>query len=66
MFYGHPVERLCTYQYSLISLLPGKLSLSSFNALSLPLLPSRLVTPFSSFSNFLKCAHPRAEVLIIL
>ena len=23
MFYGHPVERLCTYQYSLISLLPG-------------------------------------------
>ncbi|KII90891.1 hypothetical protein PLICRDRAFT_549534 [Plicaturopsis crispa FD-325 SS-3] len=25
MFYGHPVERLCTYQYSLISLLPGLL-----------------------------------------
>jgi Transport protein Avl9 len=23
MFYGHPVERLCTYQYSLISLIPG-------------------------------------------
>ncbi|KAJ7213890.1 transport protein Avl9-domain-containing protein [Mycena pura] len=23
MFYGHPVERLCTYQYSLVSLLPG-------------------------------------------
>ncbi|KIJ54151.1 hypothetical protein M422DRAFT_241404 [Sphaerobolus stellatus SS14] len=22
MFYGHPVERLCTYQYSLISLVP--------------------------------------------
>ncbi|KAF8214970.1 AVL9/DENND6 domain-containing protein [Mycena galopus ATCC 62051] len=22
MFYGHPVERLCTYQYSLVSLLP--------------------------------------------
>lgn len=22
MFYGHPVERLCTYQYSLISLIP--------------------------------------------
>ncbi|KAJ3758399.1 transport protein Avl9-domain-containing protein [Lentinula raphanica] len=25
MFYGHPVERLCTFQYSLISLLPGLL-----------------------------------------
>ncbi|KAJ7034260.1 transport protein Avl9-domain-containing protein [Mycena alexandri] len=25
MFYGHPVERMCTYQYSLISLLPGLL-----------------------------------------
>lgn len=24
MFFGHPVERLCTYQYSLISLIPGK------------------------------------------
>jgi hypothetical protein len=23
MFAGHPVERLCTYQYSLISLIPG-------------------------------------------
>ncbi|KAK7022103.1 UDENN domain-containing protein [Favolaschia claudopus] len=25
MFYGHPVERLCTYQYSLVSLFPGLL-----------------------------------------
>ncbi|THV02974.1 hypothetical protein K435DRAFT_775155 [Dendrothele bispora CBS 962.96] len=25
MFYGHPVERLCTYQYSLICLIPGLL-----------------------------------------
>lgn len=25
MFYGHPVERLCTYQYSLTSLIPGLL-----------------------------------------
>ncbi|THH14534.1 hypothetical protein EW146_g5804 [Bondarzewia mesenterica] len=25
MFYGHPVERLCTFQYSLISLVPGLL-----------------------------------------
>ncbi|KAI0042041.1 hypothetical protein FA95DRAFT_1610516 [Auriscalpium vulgare] len=25
MFSGHPVERLCTYQYSLISLIPGLL-----------------------------------------
>ncbi|KAF9013167.1 transport protein Avl9-domain-containing protein [Cyathus striatus] len=25
MFYGHPVERLCTYQYSLVSLMPGLL-----------------------------------------
>ena len=25
MFYGHPVEKLCTYQYSLISLFPGLL-----------------------------------------
>ncbi|KAJ7069477.1 transport protein Avl9-domain-containing protein [Mycena amicta] len=25
LFYGHPVERLCTYQYSLVSLLPGLL-----------------------------------------
>ncbi|KAJ7741325.1 transport protein Avl9-domain-containing protein [Mycena metata] len=25
MFYGHPVERMCTYQYSLVSLLPGLL-----------------------------------------
>ena len=23
MFFGHPVERLCTYQYSLITLVPG-------------------------------------------
>jgi len=23
MFYGQPVEKLCTYQYSLISLIPG-------------------------------------------
>ena len=23
MFYGYPVEKLCTYQYSLVSLLPG-------------------------------------------
>jgi Transport protein Avl9 len=22
MFYGHPVERLCTYQYSLVTLIP--------------------------------------------
>jgi len=29
MFYGHPVERLCTYQYSLISLIPGKRVLGS-------------------------------------
>ena len=26
MFFGHPVERLCTYQYSLISLIPSTLS----------------------------------------
>jgi hypothetical protein len=26
MFYGYPVERLCTYQYSLISLMPGQWS----------------------------------------
>ncbi len=25
MFYGYPVERLCTFQYSLISLIPGLL-----------------------------------------
>ncbi|KAG8881086.1 late secretory pathway protein avl9 [Tulasnella sp. 331] len=25
MFYGHPVERLCTYQYSLVSLMPNLL-----------------------------------------
>ncbi|KIJ17655.1 hypothetical protein PAXINDRAFT_129911 [Paxillus involutus ATCC 200175] len=25
LFYGHPVERLCTYQYSLISLIPSLL-----------------------------------------
>ncbi|PVG01634.1 hypothetical protein CPB86DRAFT_773208 [Serendipita vermifera] len=25
VFYGHPVERLCTYQYSLVSLIPGLL-----------------------------------------
>lgn len=25
MFYGHPVEKLCTYQYSLIALVPGLL-----------------------------------------
>ena len=24
MFYGHPLERLCTYQYSLVTLMPGK------------------------------------------
>ena|SRR5258705_9060633 len=26
MFYGYPVERLCTFQYSLVSLLPGSLA----------------------------------------
>ncbi|KAG8755491.1 late secretory pathway protein avl9 [Serendipita sp. 396] len=25
VFYGHPVERLCTFQYSLVSLIPGLL-----------------------------------------
>lgn len=25
MFYGHPVEKLCTYQYSLVALIPGLL-----------------------------------------
>ncbi|KZT67293.1 hypothetical protein DAEQUDRAFT_794018 [Daedalea quercina L-15889] len=25
MFFGHPVERLCTYQYSLVTLVPGLL-----------------------------------------
>lgn len=25
MFYGHPLERLCTYQYSLVTLMPGLL-----------------------------------------
>ncbi|KAI0685340.1 transport protein Avl9-domain-containing protein [Cytidiella melzeri] len=25
MFYGHPVEKLCTYQYSLVTLVPGLL-----------------------------------------
>lgn len=25
VFYGHPVEKLCIYQYSLISLFPGLL-----------------------------------------
>ena len=25
MFFGHPVERLCTYQYSLVTLVPGTL-----------------------------------------
>ena len=25
MFYGHPVEKLCTYQYSLVTLIPGLL-----------------------------------------
>ncbi|KAF9810499.1 hypothetical protein IEO21_06894 [Rhodonia placenta] len=25
MFFGHPVERLCTYQYSLVTLMPGLL-----------------------------------------
>lgn len=24
MFFGHPVERLCTYQYSLVTLIPGE------------------------------------------
>lgn len=25
MLFGYPVEKLCTYQYSLLSLMPGKL-----------------------------------------
>lgn len=25
MFYGHPVEKLCTHQYSLVALVPGLL-----------------------------------------
>ena len=32
MFSGHPVERLCTYQYSLISLIPGSYSLGPHDA----------------------------------
>lgn len=28
MFFGHPVERLCTYQYSLVTLMPGRINSS--------------------------------------
>ena len=24
MFFGHPLERLCTYQYSLVTMMPGE------------------------------------------
>ena len=39
MFYGHPLERLCTYQYSLVTLMPGRVpSLeSSISTLTLSL-----------------------------
>ena len=29
MFFGHPVERLCTYQYSLVTLIPGMITIRS-------------------------------------
>ncbi|KLO05626.1 hypothetical protein SCHPADRAFT_1002797 [Schizopora paradoxa] len=42
MFYGHPVERLCTYQYSLISLIPGLLQ--NLDDCGSPPLASRALT----------------------
>jgi len=35
MFYGHPLERLCTYQYSLVTLMPGGVPLLPFSTLAL-------------------------------
>ena len=29
MLFGYPVEMLCTYQYSLVSLMPGQLTFST-------------------------------------
>ncbi|KAL5524377.1 hypothetical protein ACEPAF_9517 [Sanghuangporus sanghuang] len=42
MFYGHPVETLCTYQYSLISLIPGLLQ--NLDDCGSPPLASRALT----------------------
>ena len=35
MFFGHPLERLCTYQYSLVTMMPGEVHPSVFTAATL-------------------------------
>jgi len=56
MFYGHPVERLCTYQYSLISLLPGLLQ--TLQDCGSPPLASR--APMLTKPNSLKTSDRRS------
>ncbi|KAG6815037.1 hypothetical protein H0H87_005684, partial [Tephrocybe sp. NHM501043] len=56
MFYGHPVERLCTYQYSLVSLLPGLLQ--TLDDCGSPPLAAR--APTLSRPSSLKTSDPKS------
>lgn len=61
MFYGHPVEKLCTYQYSLISLLPGLLQ--TLRDCGSPPLASRALT--LTKPNSLKTSDRRSMMAYI-
>ncbi|KAI0335696.1 hypothetical protein GY45DRAFT_1316388 [Cubamyces sp. BRFM 1775] len=56
MFFGHPVERLCTYQYSLVTLIPGLLQ--NLDDCGSPPLASRAQT--LSRPTSLKTSDPRS------
>ncbi|KAG6826095.1 hypothetical protein H0H93_016819 [Arthromyces matolae] len=56
MFYGHPVERLCTYQYSLVSLIPGLLH--TLDDCGSPQLAAR--APTLSAPSSLKTSDPKS------
>ncbi|PIL22736.1 hypothetical protein GSI_15429 [Ganoderma sinense ZZ0214-1] len=56
MFFGHPVERLCTYQYSLVTLIPGLLhNLDDAGSPPLALRETTLARP-----NSLKTSDPKS------
>ncbi|KAF9054829.1 transport protein Avl9-domain-containing protein [Panaeolus papilionaceus] len=53
MFYGYPVEKLCTYQYSLVSLLPG-----NYTRFHLPLPSLSNHTPSGLLQTLDDCGSP--------
>ncbi|KAI0769078.1 transport protein Avl9-domain-containing protein [Trametes elegans] len=56
MFFGHPVERLCTYQYSLVTLIPGLLQ--NLDDCGSPPLASR--APTLTRATSLKTSDPKS------